>query len=461
MMAYDIHPEQRTSEKTDLARELSGGDYHEEQFIDQEVSTDVFGHEDGHDIKYKTLSWPVVAFIMVTEIVSTGTLTLPSSLAAVGIVPGVIVILFLGAFATYTAWALIQFKLRHPEVHNMGDAGYILFGPVGREILSGGTIIFAVLGTGGQVLSGQLALTALSNDKLCTVAFAGIFAIAVTLASFPRTLDSLGFLSIVGSISIVVVVVIGMVGAGVAPIQPGEVQIAVASNFTSAFISITNPVVAYAGHFMFFILISEMKQPKDAMKAIWALQISGTILFIIFAVVSYYYIGPGVASPSLLSLSPLWSKITFGLVIPNCFISASLYSHTACKLVFVRLFRHSKHIHSHTFLGWGVWTLLIVVANGLAFVFAVGIPTFNYLVGIVAALFASWYTYGLAGAFWLHDAYHFKGGVQAWTRQPVMFALNVFTIIAGAFICVGGLYGTIASWIEATASGELPPSFQC
>jgi amino acid permease len=33
-------------------------------------------------------------------------------------VPGVILIVFLGIFATFTAWVLIQFKLRHPGVHS-------------------------------------------------------------------------------------------------------------------------------------------------------------------------------------------------------------------------------------------------------------------------------------------------------------------------------------------------------
>ncbi len=34
--------------------------------------TDVFGHEEGHDIKYKTLSWQLVAVLMIAEIVSNG-----------------------------------------------------------------------------------------------------------------------------------------------------------------------------------------------------------------------------------------------------------------------------------------------------------------------------------------------------------------------------------------------------
>ncbi|KAI1424753.1 transmembrane amino acid transporter [Xylaria sp. FL1777] len=495
------HPDQslrRKSEEHEIngtaqdAREFQGGDFHEEASIERGLPGDVFGSEDGHDIKYKTLSWPLVAVLMITEIVSNGMLTLPSSLAAVGVVPGVIVIVFLGAFATYTAWALIQFKLRHPEVHNMGDAGMILFGPVGREILSAGTIIFAVFATGSQILAGQLALSVLSNERLCTVAFAGIFAIAVTLASFPRTLDGLGFLSILGGVSIVVAGIVALAGAGAVPIRPGDIQIAVTSDFTSAFSElnqvfspcstrirsnrllfgqivvppylekyITNPVFAYAGHFMFFILISEMRRPQDAMKAAWVLQITATSLYVVFAVVTYWYIGSEVSSPSLLSLSPLFSKISFGLAIPNFFIAGSLYSHTASKLIFVRLFRQTKHIHSHTALGWGVWALLILLANGAAFVFAVGIPVFNYLVGISAALFAAWYTYGLAGAFWLHDAYYFEGGFRAWLQQPFMFAVNVFTILAGAFICVGGLYATIVALIRASAEGELPPPFQC
>ena len=52
---------------------------------------------------------------MITEIVTYGTLSLPSALAVVGIVPGVILIAFLGIFALYTSLVLIQFKLNHPD----------------------------------------------------------------------------------------------------------------------------------------------------------------------------------------------------------------------------------------------------------------------------------------------------------------------------------------------------------
>jgi amino acid permease len=217
---------------------------------------------------------------MIAEIVSNGMLSLPSALAVVGIVPGLIIIIFLGVFATFTSWVLIQFKLRHPQVHNMGDAGMILFGPVGREVLAGGTVVFAVCATGSQMLAGQISLSALSDGKLCLMLYTGIFAIPTLLLSFPRTFDKLAWLSVPACLSILIAGLVGMVGAGRNPVPGRVVQAAVAEvDFYHAFVSITNPVFAYAGHFMFFVLISEMERPREAMKAAYTLQIFATSFY--------------------------------------------------------------------------------------------------------------------------------------------------------------------------------------
>lgn len=45
----------------------------------------------------------------------------------------------------------------------MGDAGLILFGPLGREVLSFGTIVFALFATASQLLAGQIALGSVSR----------------------------------------------------------------------------------------------------------------------------------------------------------------------------------------------------------------------------------------------------------------------------------------------------------
>ncbi len=83
--------------------------------VGDQIPNDVFGPEEHHDIHYKTLTWQLVAVLMIAEIVSNGMLSLPSSLAVVGLVPGLVLIVFLGVFALFTSWILIQFKLRHPQ----------------------------------------------------------------------------------------------------------------------------------------------------------------------------------------------------------------------------------------------------------------------------------------------------------------------------------------------------------
>jgi len=422
---------------------------------------DVFGYEDDHEIQYKTLSWQFVAGLMIAEIVSNGMLSLPNAMAVVGIVPSLILTIFLGVFGLFTAKLLIDFKLNHPDVHNMGDAGYIIFGPVGREILSMGTVIFAIFGTGSELLSGQLALSELSNNGLCAVILLLIFSAATFLVALPRTLGRLSWLGIISTLSITFCGLLAMIGAGVSP-TPGRVIAAtIPTTFYDAFLAITGPVFAYAGHFMFFILISEMRRPEDAMKAAWTLQVFATVYYAVFSVVIYVYLGSGVESPALLSLSSVWSKITFAIGLANFLISGGLYAHTAAKLLFVRFFRRSRHLYSHTLLGWSVWVFLCFAATAIAFVLASAVPIFSDLVGITASVFASWYTYGIAGFFWLYDAYYLGGGKEALKRRWGGTVLALATILAGAFICIAGTYVSIKLIVEAYNTGTVGKPFSC
>ncbi|GAB7353792.1 hypothetical protein MBLNU459_g4174t1 [Dothideomycetes sp. NU459] len=342
-----------------------------------------------------------------------------------------------------------------------GDAGMILFGPVGRELLSFGTVVFAVFATGGQLLAGQIALAALSDNKLCLMLYTGIFAIPTLLCSLPRTMDKLSWISVPSVISILVAGIVGMVGAGIHPTPGRTTSLTESGSFYTAFVSITNPVFAFAGHFMFFILVSEMKRPQDAMKAAYTLQSFATVFYTVFAAVVYVFLGNAVASPAFSSLPLVWEKAAYGIALPNFLIAGSLYAHTASKLFFVRIFRNSRHLHEHTFIGWSTWVLLILAVNVAAFVLAVGVPIFNYLIGLAASLFAAWYTYGIAGAFWLHDSYHDGNGVRTWRRKWFQAMLAILTILAGAFICIAGTYVTIKGIIEAYQDGTVAAPFSC
>ena len=106
----------------------------------------------------------------------------------------------------------------------------------------------------------------------------------------------------------------------------------------------------------------------------------------------------------------------------------------------MRFFRRSRHVYSHTMLGWTVWVSLCFVSTAIAFVFATAVPIFSYLAGITASLFASWYTYGIAGFFWLYDTFHLKGGAEGLKRRWVGTVLAASTVLAGAFMCIAGTY---------------------
>jgi hypothetical protein len=94
-----------------------------------------------------------------------------------------------------------------------------------------------------------------------------IFAVASLIIALPRTLDRLSWLGLVSVAMIFVAGIVAMagelvriiylsqthghLGAGVNPVPGRKVQAVTSTNFYEAFLAITNPVFAYAGHFMY------------------------------------------------------------------------------------------------------------------------------------------------------------------------------------------------------------------
>lgn len=66
-----------------------------------------------------------------------------------------------------------------------------------------------------------------------------------------------------------------------------------------------------------------------------------------------------------------------------------------------------------------------------------------------------------AGMFWLHDTYHDGQGMLSWWQKPLQTALASFTVVAGLFICVAGLYVTIQAIVNAYADGTILAPFAC
>lgn len=133
--------------------------------------------------------------IMVAETIALGILSLPSTLATLGLVPGVILIIGLGLLATYTGYTIGQFKLAYPHVHNMADAGEVLAGPVGRELFGFAQMIFLIFLMGSHVLTFSIMMNTLTEHATCTIVFTIVGMIVSIICTLPRTLLKVSYLS--------------------------------------------------------------------------------------------------------------------------------------------------------------------------------------------------------------------------------------------------------------------------
>ena len=111
---------------------------------------------------------------MVAETVSLGILSLPSVLATVGLVPGIILLCVVSALATYSGLLLAEFRKQYPFVQNFGDAVGLLgrsigMGGVFREVFGWAQTVLQIFLLGGHILMWTICMNTLTNSTVCTV----------------------------------------------------------------------------------------------------------------------------------------------------------------------------------------------------------------------------------------------------------------------------------------------------
>ena len=295
-------------------------------------------------------------------------------------------------------------------------------------------------------------LNTVSNHGTCSIVF-GVAGLLVSLiCCLPRTLLQVSYMSIASFASILAAVLVTMIRLGIE--NPGSqyVDITVQSDFAKGFLAATNIVFAYAGHVGFFSFISELKDPRTYSKALFLLQGVDTSMYIIVAIVTYRYAGTDVKSPALSSASPLWQKAAYGVAIPTIVIAGVINGHVAAKYIYVRLFRGTDRMSRKSWSSIGLWTIIVVVLWTMAWIVAEAIPVFNHLLGLISALFVSWFTYGVSGMFWLYMNY---GQYRKNGRKMFLTVLN-FLILCIGFLIVSPLTAFSPHPLMAMyASGEL------
>ncbi|KGO75999.1 Amino acid transporter, transmembrane [Penicillium italicum] len=355
---------------------------------------DPFGDEELAEIKYRTLKWWQCGMIMIAETISLGILSLPSAMAVLGLVPALILIIGLGIVATYTGYVIGQFKLRYPQVHSMGDAGEVMFHPLGlarfgREFLGSAQLLFLIFVMGSHILTFSVMMDTVTDHGTCSIVFGIVGLIVSFIFALPRTLRKVSWFSFASFASILAALLITMIAIAIQ--RPGDRKIDATTtvSLSKGFLAVTNIVFAYAGHVAFFGFISEMETPTDYPKTLYMLQITDTSLYVIAAVVIYIYGGKDVASPALSSTKPITAKLAYGIAIPTIVIAGVINGHVASKYVYVRLFRGTDHMKKRTFFSVGSWIVISLVLWVIAWVISEAIPVFNTLLSLIVSVTGS------------------------------------------------------------------------
>ncbi|KAJ4287127.1 hypothetical protein N0V88_007749 [Collariella sp. IMI 366227] len=395
-------------------------------------------------INYHTLTWWQAGVVLVAETVSLGILSLPAVIANLGLAPGIVLLVFMGLMSTYSGLVMGEFRKAHPWVESFGDAGEVMgrsigMGKIFQEVFGWAQTIFQIFVMGSHILTWIICMNTLTDGSTCSIVW-GVVGLAIFwVLNTPRTLKAAGYYSFVSFASIFTAVMITMIDVGIEkPIGTTSLEVSRTIGFTSAFLSLTNIAVAFSGHSCFFSVMSELKQPNDWPKALMLLQVCDTVLYIVVSVVIYVYVGPDVPSPALSAAgSSIVRKIGWGIAIPTIVVAGVIYGHVAAKYIFVRVFRGTKHLAKRTTLGWIGWLGITAGIWIIAWIIAQSIPVFNNLLGLVCALFASWFSYGIPGSLWLWLHY---GDWFSSPKRIMQFSLNAMLMLIGLLLCALGLW---------------------
>jgi hypothetical protein len=155
------------------------------------------------EIHYKTCKWWQTGMLMIAETISLGILSLPSVLSKVGLIPGLILLLGMGMFATYSGYVMYQFKLEYPWVKSMADAGEVMLKPwgdaakkFGREFGGAAQTTFLVFSMASHILTWTICFDILTDHAICNVIWGVIALVVFWLFDLPRTLRNMSHFSI-------------------------------------------------------------------------------------------------------------------------------------------------------------------------------------------------------------------------------------------------------------------------
>jgi hypothetical protein len=325
---------------------------------------------------------------------------------------------------------------------------------------------------GFHVLTGAKILNTLSDHSACTVVFSVIATLMGIVMSLPRTLNHVSFMSMFSAACMGIAILLFLIFAGIedAPLYGyngdyptvGPVKTYAfpleGTTWVACMNAVLNITFLWVPQILFPTFISEMERPQDFPKALAVLGGLSAFLFVVPPAIGFRYLGQYSTAPAFGSLGPVvYKKASFAFVIVPTIVIGVIYANVSAKFVYGRIMGKSRHAHSNTVIGWGVWIAVMAAIWAVGFIFAEVIPSMGDFLSLLGAAFDSFFGFiFFAVAYWQL----FKNKLFHGAGRSVMTVVHIFVMICGLFLLGPGLYAAVEA-IMADYSGGVNPAFSC
>lgn len=102
-------------------------------------------------------------------------------------------------------------------------------------------------------------------------------------------------------------------------------------------------------------------------------------------------------------------------------------------------------VNVHNTFTWSMWIGLGSLFWIVTFIVSNAIPIFSSILNISAAIFVSWFTFGLTSIFWLHLNWKVQFSSP---RKIALAAINYAILFMTLFLNAGGLYTSLKALLD-------------
>ncbi|KAF8635158.1 hypothetical protein AX15_000500 [Amanita polypyramis BW_CC] len=363
-------------------------------------------------------SWTSVFYLITTDIL--GPFNAPYAISQVGWVPGILLYFFMGIMATYSG--LILWKLflrldsfRYP-LRTYADIAERIYGKSARHICTFLQTLQLIVNVATICLGNGQALSQITKGRLCFAVCIVIFPIIGIIIGQIRTLKNFSWFS---NAAIWINLSIIFISMGFVAHSPPNYIAAKQSLgvdqgpvVTLKFVSlplyskingVMNMVFAYGGAMIFPEIMAEMKRPMDFWKGLTLAQSIIFSAYLLYGCFVYAFQGQFTLPLAFQGVSKYaWQTVGNVLFFVTGIIAAGLYGNIGIKVIYINIvegwFNGPRYL---TFKGRIIWTFMVFIYWGVAFVIGSAIPQIQTITGLIAAVAIMQFSYTFPPLLWV------------------------------------------------------------